>query len=99
MFPDNPFDSIIVGYYQDGKLQCAAKVRNGFVPHTRKEVSTPTVQRSQPLQPNMTGARRELSFAQADASTQLWDQTHPRADLQLQRSGRRARSQAVQRLD
>jgi ATP-dependent DNA ligase len=36
--PDNPFDSIIVGYYQDGKLCYAAKVRNGFVPHTRKEV-------------------------------------------------------------
>jgi ATP-dependent DNA ligase len=35
---DNPFDSIIVGYYQDGKLYYAAKVRNGFVPHTRKEV-------------------------------------------------------------
>src|SRR6266481_10023699 len=28
--PDNPFDSIIVGYYQDGKLLYAAKVRNGF---------------------------------------------------------------------
>jgi DNA ligase D-like protein (predicted ligase) len=36
--PDHPFDSIIVGYYQDGKLYYAAKVRNGFVPHTRKEV-------------------------------------------------------------
>ena len=36
--PDNPFDSIIVGYYQDGKLYYAAKVHNGFVPHTRKEV-------------------------------------------------------------
>jgi len=35
---DNPFDSIIVGYYQDGKLLYAAKVRNGFVPHTRREV-------------------------------------------------------------
>ena len=32
--PDNPFDSIIVGYYQDGKLMYAAKVRNGFVAHT-----------------------------------------------------------------
>ena len=36
---DNPFDSIIVGYYQDGKLMYAAKVRNGFVPHTRREVA------------------------------------------------------------
>jgi ATP-dependent DNA ligase len=36
--PDNPFDSIIVGYYQDGKLYYAAKVRNGFVQHTRREV-------------------------------------------------------------
>jgi DNA ligase D-like protein (predicted ligase) len=37
--PDNPFDSIIVGYYQDGKLLYAAKVRNGFVPHTCREVA------------------------------------------------------------
>ena len=36
--PDHPFDSIIVGYYREGKLYYAAKVRNGFVPHTRKEV-------------------------------------------------------------
>jgi ATP-dependent DNA ligase len=37
--PDNPFDSIIVGYYQDGKLLYAAKVRNGFVSNTRREVA------------------------------------------------------------
>jgi ATP-dependent DNA ligase len=37
--PDNPFDSIIIGYYQDGKLLYAAKVRNGFVSHTRREVA------------------------------------------------------------
>ena len=37
--PDGPFDSIIVGYYQDGKLLYAAKVRNGFVPYTRREVA------------------------------------------------------------
>ena len=36
--PDRPFDSIIVGYYQEDKLYYTAKVRNGFVPHTRKEV-------------------------------------------------------------
>ena len=36
--PDHPFDSIIVGYYQDGKLYYAAKVRNGFVPRVRSEV-------------------------------------------------------------
>jgi bifunctional non-homologous end joining protein LigD len=36
--PDHPFDSIIVGYYQGRKLYYAAKVRNGFVPRTRKEV-------------------------------------------------------------
>jgi len=34
--PDNPFDSIIVGYYQDGKLLYASMVRNGFVPNTRR---------------------------------------------------------------
>jgi len=38
--PDNPFDSIMVGYYQDGKLLYAAKVRNGFVPNTRREVAS-----------------------------------------------------------
>jgi len=37
--PDTPFDSIIVGYCQDGKLLYAAKVRNGFVPNTRREVA------------------------------------------------------------
>ena len=36
---DNPFDSIIVGYYQGGKLLYAAKVRNGFVSNTRREVA------------------------------------------------------------
>src|SRR5215831_15039638 len=36
--PDNPLDSIIVGYYQEGKLYYAAKVRNGFVPRTRWKV-------------------------------------------------------------
>jgi ATP-dependent DNA ligase len=36
--PGNPFDAVIVGYYQDGKLLFASKVRNGFVPHVRREV-------------------------------------------------------------
>jgi len=36
--PDNPLDSIVVGYYQEGKLYYAAKVRNGFVPRTRWKV-------------------------------------------------------------
>jgi ATP dependent DNA ligase domain/ATP dependent DNA ligase C terminal region len=35
----NPIDSIIVGYYQDGTLLYTGKVRNGFVPHTRREVA------------------------------------------------------------
>jgi bifunctional non-homologous end joining protein LigD len=37
--PGNPIDSIIVGYYQDGRLLYAGKVRNGFVPHTRRAVA------------------------------------------------------------
>ena len=37
--PGNPIDSIIVGYYQDGTLLYAGKVRNGFVPHTRRAVA------------------------------------------------------------
>jgi hypothetical protein len=32
--PGNPLDSVIVGYYDDGKLVYVAKVRNGFVPNT-----------------------------------------------------------------
>jgi bifunctional non-homologous end joining protein LigD len=38
--PGNPIDAIIVGYYANGKLQYAAKVRNGFVPQVRREVAT-----------------------------------------------------------
>ena len=37
--PGNPIDSIIVGYYQDGTLLYAGKVRNGFVPNTRRAVA------------------------------------------------------------
>lgn len=32
------FDSILVGYYDDGKLMYAGKVRSGFTPHSRAEV-------------------------------------------------------------
>jgi len=41
----NPFDAVIVGYYQDGKLLFASKVRNGFVPHSRREL----MKRMEPL--------------------------------------------------
>jgi DNA ligase D-like protein (predicted ligase) len=37
--PGNPFDALIVGYYQAEKLLYAAKVRNGFVPLVRREVA------------------------------------------------------------
>jgi bifunctional non-homologous end joining protein LigD len=36
--PDNPFDALIVGYYEGDKLYYVAKVRNGFVPAVRQEV-------------------------------------------------------------
>ena len=36
--PGNPFDAVIVGYYQDEKLLYAGKVRAGFVPYVRWEV-------------------------------------------------------------
>src|SRR5262249_8063499 len=36
----NPFDALIVGYYENGKLLYAAKVRNGFVPQVRREVAS-----------------------------------------------------------
>jgi bifunctional non-homologous end joining protein LigD len=38
--PGNPFDALIVGYYDGGKLFYAAKVRNGFVPQVRRDVVT-----------------------------------------------------------
>jgi bifunctional non-homologous end joining protein LigD len=37
--PDNPFDALIVGYYEGERLLYAAKVRNGFVPQVRREVA------------------------------------------------------------
>jgi DNA ligase D-like protein (predicted ligase) len=36
--PGNPFDAVIVGYYDGDKLLFAAKVRAGFVPHVRREL-------------------------------------------------------------
>jgi ATP-dependent DNA ligase len=47
--PGNPFDAVIVGYYDGDKLLYAGKVRAGFVPHTRREVMT----RMKPLETNV----------------------------------------------
>ena len=38
--PGNPFDALIVGYYEGAELKFVGKVRNGFVPHVRREVFT-----------------------------------------------------------
>ena len=38
--PGNPFDALIVGYYEGERLLYAAKVRNGFVPQLRREVAS-----------------------------------------------------------
>jgi DNA ligase D-like protein (predicted ligase) len=38
--PGSPFDALIVGYYDEGKLLYAAKVRNGFVLQLRRDVAT-----------------------------------------------------------
>jgi bifunctional non-homologous end joining protein LigD len=35
----NPFDALIVGYYDGNELLYAAKVRNGFVSQVRREVA------------------------------------------------------------
>jgi bifunctional non-homologous end joining protein LigD len=35
---DADFDSLLVGYYDDGKLRFAGKVRAGFTPHLRRTV-------------------------------------------------------------
>jgi ATP-dependent DNA ligase len=34
----NPLDALVVGYYDEGRLLYAAKVRNGFVPNHRRDV-------------------------------------------------------------
>jgi bifunctional non-homologous end joining protein LigD len=36
--PGNPFDALIVGYYQGDRFHFAAKVRNGFVPQVRRNI-------------------------------------------------------------
>jgi bifunctional non-homologous end joining protein LigD len=36
--PGNPFDALIVGYYEGDNLFYVGKVRNGFVPKVRREV-------------------------------------------------------------
>jgi bifunctional non-homologous end joining protein LigD len=36
---DNPFDALLVGYYDGDTLLYTAKVRNGFVPRVRQEVA------------------------------------------------------------
>ena len=36
--PGNPFDALIVGYYDGTELKFVGKVRNGFVPHVRRQV-------------------------------------------------------------
>jgi bifunctional non-homologous end joining protein LigD len=38
--PGNPFDALIVGYYQGERLLYGSKVRNGFVPLLRREVAS-----------------------------------------------------------
>ena len=35
--PGNPFDALIVGYYEGKRLLYSAKVRNGFMPRSRRE--------------------------------------------------------------
>ena len=44
--PGNPFDAVIVGYYDGDKLLYAGKVSAGFVPHVRREV----ISRMKPLE-------------------------------------------------
>lgn len=36
--PVNFFDALIVGYYDGTELEFVGKVRNGLVPHVRREV-------------------------------------------------------------
>jgi ATP-dependent DNA ligase len=37
--PSDPFESLVVGYYEGDKLIYVAKVRNGFVPQVRRDVA------------------------------------------------------------
>jgi ATP-dependent DNA ligase len=36
--PGSPFDALLVGYYQDGVLFFAARVRAGFTPASRRQI-------------------------------------------------------------
>ena len=56
--PDHPFDSIIVGYYQGGKIYYAAKVRNGFVPHTARKYFNASKDWKAMLVPSSTSLKR-----------------------------------------
>jgi len=44
--PGNPFDALVMGYYENGALLYASKVRNGFVPRLRRDV----MERLKPLE-------------------------------------------------
>ena len=56
--PGNPIDSIIVGYYQDGTLLYAGKVRNGFVPHTHSPCGSSQTDEGRDEKLQMGEARR-----------------------------------------
>ena len=45
---DRNFDALIFGYYYDGKLQYAARTRNGFTPSSREQL----FKKLQPLETN-----------------------------------------------
>ena len=65
----NSFSSIAVGYYQDGKLMFAGKVRGGFNPHSRREL----LKLMQPL------ALRSRRGEEADSSSGLSLPKSPRS--------------------
>lgn len=53
------FSSIAVGYYQDGKLMFAGKVRGGFNPHSRREL----LKLMQPLHVRRPATLQPLDFS------------------------------------
>jgi ATP-dependent DNA ligase len=71
----NPFDAVIVGYYQDGKLIFASKVRNGFVPHSRRELMKrlePLVTRACPFANLPEKKRAQLALTAEEMKNCVW---------------------------
>ena len=57
----NPFDALIVGCYDAGKLKSVGKVRNGFLPHLRCAM-VPLLQQRSSATPSRTYPHKNPGF-------------------------------------